>query len=147
MKSSRLLLILLVATLAGGCLWHKSPKSKPATPTEPETAAIVTPDNSLIAKVVSYNSIGRFVVLNFPAGQVPKIDHTVFLYRGGLKVAEDRITGPQNDNNIVATWSPATRKPATKCATSKIISRSWAIFPRTASPFSEARRFDTVSEG
>jgi hypothetical protein len=102
MKSSRLILILSVATLAGGCLWHKSPKSKPATPAESETPAIITPDNSLVAKVLSYNSIGRFVVLNFPTGQVPKIDRTVFLYRGGLKVAEVRITGPQNDNNIVA---------------------------------------------
>jgi hypothetical protein len=102
MKSFRLLLILSVAMLAGGCLWHKSSKSKSARPAESRTAAIVTPDNSLTAKVISYNSVGRFVVLNFPAGQVPKMDHTVFLYRGGLKVAEARITGPQNDNNIVA---------------------------------------------
>jgi hypothetical protein len=102
MKTFRLLLVLLVAMLAGGCLWHKSSKSNRTTPTGSGTAAIVTPDNSLTAKVVSYNSVGRFVVLNFPAGEVPKIDGTVFLYRGGLKVAEARITGPQNDNNIVA---------------------------------------------
>jgi hypothetical protein len=102
MKTFRLLLVLFVAMFAGGCLWHKSSKSNRATPAESGAAAIVTPDNSLTAKVVSYNSVGRFVVLNFPAGEVPKIDRTVFLYRGGLKVAEARITGPQNDNNIVA---------------------------------------------
>jgi hypothetical protein len=120
MKLFRLLLILFVAMLAGGCLWHKSAKqaqspkpAKTAAPAKPAkavkpaksaagTTTIITPDNSLIAKVVSYNSVGRFVVLNFPAGQVPKIDRTVFLYRSGLKVAEARITGPQNDNNIVA---------------------------------------------
>jgi len=55
-----------------------------------------------MAKVVSYNSVGRFVVLNFPIGQSPKMDQTVFIYRNGLKVGELKVTGPQRDNNIVA---------------------------------------------
>jgi hypothetical protein len=63
---------------------------------------IVTPDNSLAAKVASYNSVGRFVVLSFSVGQMPKMDQTLFLYRAGLKVGEIKITGPQRDNNIVA---------------------------------------------
>jgi len=63
---------------------------------------IVTPDNSLKATVVSYNAIGRFVVLGFPIGTMPAIDQTLFLYRDGLKVAEVKITGPQQDNDIVA---------------------------------------------
>jgi len=63
---------------------------------------IVTPDNSLAGKVVSYNSLGRFVVLGFPVDQMAKMDQTFFLYRAGLKVAEVKITGPQRDNNIVA---------------------------------------------
>jgi hypothetical protein len=63
---------------------------------------IVTPDNSLAGKVVSYNDVGRFVVLNFPVGQLPKMDHRLFLYRSGLKVAEVIITGPQSDDNTVA---------------------------------------------
>ena len=45
---------------------------------------------------------GRFVVLNFPVGQMPKMDQTLFLYRAGLKVAEVKVTGPQSDNNTVA---------------------------------------------
>ena len=60
------------------------------------------PDASLTGKVVSYNSIGRFVVLNFPARRMPNTDQHLFLYRVGLKVAEVRVTGPQNDDNIVA---------------------------------------------
>lgn len=63
---------------------------------------IVTPDNSLTAKVVSYNSVGRFVVLSFPVGQMPEIGQSFFLYRGGLKVGEVKITGPQRDNDTVA---------------------------------------------
>jgi len=34
--------------------------------------------------------------------QLPKVEQTLFLYRGGLKVAEVRITGPQSEGNIVA---------------------------------------------
>jgi hypothetical protein len=33
---------------------------------------------------------------------MPKMDQTLFIYRDGLKVAEVRVTGPQQDNNTVA---------------------------------------------
>jgi len=52
--------------------------------------------------VVSVNEVGRFVVLSFPASRMPKLEQTLFLYRTGLKTAEVRVTGPQQDNNIVA---------------------------------------------
>jgi hypothetical protein len=49
------------------------------------------------------NAVGRFVVLNFPADRLPKLQQTMFIYRSGLKVAEVKITGPQDaENNIVA---------------------------------------------
>jgi hypothetical protein len=63
---------------------------------------IVTPDASLAAKVVSYNSAGRFVVLNFPAGQMPKIGQSLFLYRNGLKSGEVKIDTWQRENLVVA---------------------------------------------
>jgi hypothetical protein len=62
---------------------------------------IVTPDDSLAGKVLAYNSPGNFVVLEFPAGPMPKMDQNLFLYRAGLKVAEIKITGPERDNNTV----------------------------------------------
>lgn len=64
--------------------------------------AIVTPNDSLAGKVAAFNSAGRFVVLNFPGAQMPKVDQTLFLYRAGLKVAEIKVTGPQSDDNTVA---------------------------------------------
>ena len=64
--------------------------------------AIVTPNTSLAAKVVAANEVGRFVIVNFPADQVPKLQQSLFLYRAGLKVAEVKVTGPQSENNIVA---------------------------------------------
>ncbi len=115
MKSHTPLTLALVGMLAAGCTHPKAAQTtkpvkpaaavrkttvKPAAAVAPQT--IVTPDNSLAAKVVSYNATGRFVVLSFPPGQMPKLEQSLFLYRDGMKVGEVKITGPQRDNNIVA---------------------------------------------
>jgi hypothetical protein len=52
--------------------------------------------------VLTVNNVGRFVVLNFPEGKLPKLDQHLFLYRAGLKVAEVKIVGPQQETSIVA---------------------------------------------
>jgi len=100
----KIFLMLLAALLAGGCgIFHHREKPAPAaTPVTEATPAIVTPDNSLTARVLSYNSTGRFVVLGFPISKMPRQDQTLFLYRNGMKVGEVRINGPQRDNNVVA---------------------------------------------
>ena len=102
MKISPVFLALVLALATSGCalFHHKTETSKPAARAKP--APIITPDFSLAAKVVSVNTIGRFVVLSFPASLMPRVDQTLFLYRAGLKTAEVRVTGPQQDNNIVA---------------------------------------------
>ena len=103
MKSFVPLMTLVAGFFVTGCVHQQSlfaPVPVQSAPSLSQT--IVTPDNSLAGKVVSYNSIGRFVVLGFPVGQMAKMDQTLFLYRGGLKVAEIKITGPQRDNNTVA---------------------------------------------
>jgi hypothetical protein len=97
MKMPLLTFALLLTLAATGC-YSKSHKA----PVVARPARIVTPDYSLTAKVISVNAIGRFVILSFPASGMPKLDQTLFLYRGGLKVAEVRVTGPQQENNIVA---------------------------------------------
>ena len=113
MKISRLGTFLLVAMLANGCALFHHHRTKSATPAStsaylaPATPAttinpIVTPSNSLTARVATYNSAGRFAVLSFPIGRMPNMDQTLFLYRNGLKVGEVKITGPQRDNDVVA---------------------------------------------
>jgi hypothetical protein len=98
--------VLLAGLFAFGCGFHHAttPESAPAPTAPPSTnmATIVTPDTSLAAKVVRYNSTGRFVVLSFPVGQMPQTGQTFFLYRAGLKVGQIKITGPQQDNDTVA---------------------------------------------
>ncbi|MGD0351453.1 MAG: hypothetical protein ABSB84_14240 [Verrucomicrobiota bacterium] len=96
----RLTLLLLAGMLAAGCTFHRAKKTPASAPRTSQT--VVAPDNSLTARVAAYNAAGRFVVLSFPVGQVPRLDQTLFLYRDGLKVAEVKVSGPQRDNNIVA---------------------------------------------
>ncbi len=105
MKKIFLSAVLLLAWCVPGCSWfhlHGSAAGKPAKAIA-KPAAVIMPDMSLAAKVVTVNTVGRFVVLNFPADKMPKLQQTMFLYRSGLKVAEVKITGPQDqENNIVA---------------------------------------------
>lgn len=92
MKFSLPLICLCAGIVLAGCAHHRS-----AAP-----SAIVSPNTVLTGKVAAYNATGRFVVLNYPTAQMPHIDQTLFLYRDGLKVAEIKVTGPQNDDNTVA---------------------------------------------
>jgi len=90
--------LLAAGILISGCASHR----QKAAAVPKGSTLIVTPDTSFTAKVVRYNSVGRYVVLSFPVGQMPAAGQGLFLYRGGLKTGAVRITGPQNDNNIVA---------------------------------------------
>jgi hypothetical protein len=109
--------VLILALTLSGCAWtkrhlpwHHQPQAATAkkvaaakaAPATAKAPAIVTPDASLTAKVLSVNTVGRFVVLNFPNGRMPKLDQHLFLYRGGLKTAEVKVVGPQQDTSIVA---------------------------------------------
>lgn len=99
MKWFASLMLVTAGLLLSGCVHHKA--SAPAAVAKP-APTIVTPDYSLAGKVVSYNDVGRFVVMNFPSGRMPKMNQHLFLYRAGLKVAEVNVTGPQSNDNTVA---------------------------------------------
>jgi hypothetical protein len=109
------LLAMAVMLSSSGCAWikrhtpwhHQAATTSNATPATQATSTnqnqmIVTPDESLAAKVLKVNTVGRFVILNFPQGKMPKLDQHMFLYRAGLKTAEVKIVGPQQDTSIVA---------------------------------------------
>lgn len=89
---------LIALTMAGGCALWSDPTPAPSKPDE----LLVTPEHSLVGKVVTYNVAGRFVVLDFPVGRMAALDQTLFVYRDGLKVGEVKITGPERDTNTVA---------------------------------------------
>ena len=110
MKKTLSISTLVLAAALCGCHHGSSAKARTAAPTsaatKPDGSAanrtIITPDNSLAATVLRVNPVGRFVVLNFPSGRMPRLDQHLFLYRGGLREAEVKVVGPQYDYNIVA---------------------------------------------
>jgi hypothetical protein len=104
----RFLVILASVLVVAGCAGNKSAQSQDTGHAggqgtgSPKQKLIVAPDATLAGKVVGVNTAGRFVVLNFPLGRLPVLDQRMNLYRGGLKVGEVKVTGPQDDDNIVA---------------------------------------------
>ncbi|MEK7780476.1 MAG: hypothetical protein AAB370_03115 [Verrucomicrobiota bacterium] len=109
--------LMAMALIVNGCVFRKAASAKSAPPTktpaiatpvaaeqkpEADPKLIVTPENLLVGKVATFNTAGRFVVLDFPIGKMPALDQVMFVYRQGLKVGEVRITGPERDHNTVA---------------------------------------------
>jgi hypothetical protein len=110
-----LLLSMLLAALAlSGCARQKvadsgsRPQPKAGSRTVPTGTTgsyqplTVTPDNTLVGKVVGVNTPGRFVVLSFPLGRMPSPERRLNLYRRGQMVGEVKVTGPQREDNTVA---------------------------------------------
>ena len=103
-------MILLASCAWSGCV--KSTSSAPpaavaakkpkADNTDGASAATVTLDDSPEGRVVWVNYHARFVILNFPSGILPSIGRKMSVYRGGLKMAEIKITGPQEGLNLAA---------------------------------------------
>lgn len=63
---------------------------------------IVTLSEDLTGKVARVNDAGKFVVIIFPVGQLPRMEQRLGVYRDGLKVGDVKITGPQLDDSVVA---------------------------------------------
>ena len=82
----------------------KTAAKRPAstsTKSEPSKVSIV-PDTALQGKIVSVNASLRFVVVNFPVGRMAAKEQEMSVYRQGQKVGELKVTGPQQDDNIIA---------------------------------------------
>ncbi len=108
--------LVFVSVVCSGCSIWKGHKTEPASgpsqtgvtapagqeKTTVSTETIVTRDTGLTGKVKVFNEAGRFVVLNFPIDHMPAVDQQLFVYRQGVKIGDLKVTGPQNDDNIVA---------------------------------------------
>jgi hypothetical protein len=106
--------ILLGALACAGCAHKKpdgfstqgfsqlppAPGPRPTLPVSPQEV-IVTPEPARPGKVVKVNGAGHFVVLNFPIGHLPAVEQQLNVYHLGLKVGEIKISGPQQDDNII----------------------------------------------
>jgi len=102
MRMIKTLVPLAIAMLMAACSSTKDAKFADL-PDGPSTSnPVVKPANAISGKVVSYNRVGRFAVLNFPVTQMPAVGQTLPLFRDGFKVGEVKITGPKKDDNIIA---------------------------------------------
>ncbi len=98
-------LILLVTALAlCGCAHGKGAAAPGASApifTQPGQKLILTPDTSLVGKVVRVNPAAKFAVMSFQIGHLPALDQRLSVYRLGLKTGEIKVTGPQLDDKVV----------------------------------------------
>jgi len=63
---------------------------------------IVTPADGLNGKVTRVDFNLKYVVLTFPVGQMASVNQRLNISRGGLKVGEVKVAGPQLNTSIVA---------------------------------------------
>ncbi len=100
-----LVILLLVFLAAPGCAHHKPKAARnapaPVITQQPGQKLILTPDSTLVGKVVRVNTAGRFAVMTFPIGHLPVLDQHLSVYRLGLKTGEIKVTGPQLDDKVV----------------------------------------------
>jgi hypothetical protein len=102
MRMIKTLVPLAIAMLMAACSSTKEAKFADLPGGPSPSNPVVKPANAISGKVVSYNRVGRFAVLNFPVTQMPAVGQALPLFRDGLKVGEVKITGPQKDDNIIA---------------------------------------------
>lgn len=89
-------MLCVVLLSAAGCAVTKPAKSTG------QAAPTLTPDNTLVGKVVLVNPTARYVVLNFPAGRRAVAGQVLHVYRKDLKVGEVTVNSLQRDDNAVA---------------------------------------------
>jgi len=73
-----------------------------AAPQPATNAPIVTLAQGLNGRVSSANSNLKFAVITFPVGQMAEQSQRLHVYRGGMKVGELLVTGPQREDSTVA---------------------------------------------
>jgi hypothetical protein len=113
MKTAIHLAAALLVLSSTGCLFgrkHKQPPPPPVvdlstgasvTPASTNTF-LVTPDLSMVGRVVRVNQSLRFVVLSFPLGQTPATGVRMNIFRRNEIVGEVQVTDQQRDNNAIA---------------------------------------------
>ena len=99
---------LIWASACAGCSSHDPGQTRPASVKNnagakpAKISPALAPTLETVGKVVSVNAVVRFVVLDFPLNSMPAMGQKMSVYHAGQKTGEIKISGPQNETNIVA---------------------------------------------
>lgn len=74
----------------------------PSAPPPEGESAIVTPASPRVGRITLVNASARYVIITYSLGHVPARESRLHAYRGGLKVAELKVTDFSRDINTVA---------------------------------------------
>jgi hypothetical protein len=101
--------LLLAALLLGGC---KSADKQQDQRPKPNVSATVLPGagergsarpiQAVNGRVIAVRDALRFVVVDFGAGKMPKLDQKLWAYRLDQKVAELKVSGPYLGTTVAA---------------------------------------------
>ena len=97
------LLVWILAIALAGCAKTRAVKEGSQGPGS--KAGSNVPKNKLTlapGRIDSVNTKARYVVISFPLGTMPSIDTLLSVYRQGVKVAEVKVTAPQQNNFTAA---------------------------------------------
>lgn len=70
--------------------------------------AVPTPEESLVldptltGRVVRFNPVARYAILQFSPGLMAANDQQLFVYRDGKRVGELKVSGPSRDDRTAA---------------------------------------------
>ena len=98
---------MLVVVAGGGCFWRQKQTAAEATPSAftvrpgSNTNLTIRAANSPVGRIASVNAQAKFVVMNFPIGQLPAAETRLSIFRAGIKSGEIKVTGPAQENFTV----------------------------------------------
>jgi len=63
---------------------------------------VVRPSTSISGRIDWVNAKARYVIISMPLGMMPALQSHLSVYRNGLKVAELKVSPPQQNNFTAA---------------------------------------------
>ncbi len=108
---SGIVLILILGVLAAGCKSAKKEANSAPASTRRATANMlpgpaergaVHPVQAAIGRIIAVREALRFVIVDFGAAKMPKLEQHLFVYRLDQKVAELRVSGPYLGTTVAA---------------------------------------------
>ena len=104
-------ILLFAGLIVGGCKSVEesgepaasgSAKALGVEAASPDARPVVRPVKMTVGRVVAVNTPLRFIIADFPAGPLPRLDEVLSVYRLDMKVAEIRVSGPYRGTTVAA---------------------------------------------